>query len=154
MTDPTKREVLTGDELETAYWTGKGSFRVNLRAVEQAVVAKLLDNNFSPYVSPAEARERERKAWDAGAEWANMKWSTAGVPGFYAYVADERDRRYPSLDTPPKPKGVTLSDGKVWRRTDDGWRHPGYRRAFDAPLCLTPEDFEAVARYLRDREAK
>lgn len=152
MTDPTKREVLTGHELETAYWSGKGGFRFNLRCVEQAVVAKLLDNNFSPYVSPAEARERERRAWDAAVETMTTRFDP---PAVIRGMDRVRDDLYPP-PTPPKPEGVTLSDGrvwlKVWLRTSgiDGWTDTKSSTVYSFPPCRTPEDFEKVARYLRE----
>lgn len=145
--------VLTDREIDGLVGEGT-TFRQVARAVEAAVIARVAD--YREVLADKDAinrkvREYERAAWDAGAWWGKSNvgsfvpvtchpdWSTA--------ADTERNRRYPLPEE--KPDGVTLSDGQVWFDRDGLWvcRTDGYVDSL--PPCRTPEDYEAVAAYLR-----
>ena len=106
-------------------------------------------------VHPAEAREREREAWDVALCLA-ARVPERRINGEPWDDAD-RDRRYPSL-LPKSPPPLLLSTG-TWtqsvERSDLGesyvrWASPDNVLRHFTPLCRTASDAEKLAAWLRE----
>jgi hypothetical protein len=101
-------------------------------------------------VPEAECRERERKAWDIGADWG-LCYSSTDVASARALPRwKERESRYPSL-RPQTPPPLTLSTGTWTRRPDGIWTRPDAigTRCADDPNIKTAADADALAAWLR-----
>lgn len=155
-----------------AHPRGSGAYPPSLyaldyaRAVEAATLAKLgvrwavdsMHGTEPPFrvigVPEAEARERERKAWDAAiACFGNASGRLYDSRKFYP----DRDLAYPSL-LPKTPPPLKLSTG-TWTRVlpkeqnlrgpwnFDAGTHGG--AGYETPLIATAADADALAAWLR-----
>lgn len=152
--------VLTDGEVEACWQAWKGDHHVALiRKVEEVVVRRIAESRFVPRragdVSEAEARERERKAWDACYAFITALAGRGLLGSRYDYPDKERDLRYPPLQA---PRMVTLSDGaKVFALTGGAVQvvtplgYAAYVTPPDTPFwaAKTPEDAEKLAALVR-----
>lgn len=96
-------------------------------------------------------REGAREGWDAALHFL----CSIGIQAPWPRTDAERARRYSPLAAPPAADpGVTLSDGSRYRHIGNRWlRFDGaeWLAQVFAPSCRTPDDYGAVARYLRWR---
>lgn len=102
-------------------------------------------------VSELDARERERAAYMSAVDDARPYLSSPPSP------AKRLDALYPSLI--PKPRTVTLSDGKMWAYESEGvWK--GFWRWGNAmeggiaksPICANADDMEKCLVVMREIE--
>jgi hypothetical protein len=98
-------------------------------------------------VPEASAVERERVA----ARWA---FQHLYDPDAFEASLAERYPVIPQLSPPPAAREITLSTG-TWAHTPDDpsyswWRTGNVRAGFSRPICETPEDYAAVAAFLRE----
>lgn len=104
-----------------------------------------------------EARERERKAWDAAMILQkDVLMGMCYTPN--TSVDAERDRLYPSL-APKEDDGVTLSNGGRYRRLGGSWemwlqRAKQWVRTSSGNISIhTAADAEKITAYLKTQEA-
>jgi hypothetical protein len=172
----TDTQVLTDAEIDGAYLgVDHGPvtpfIRYRIRAVERAVLAKCVkftDGTYAvfrdgyPVIPEAEARERERRSWDAAVRYFFPRTDAPNGPHYWrgevgnASVMDkfcvdgERDRRYPSL-LPQSPSPLVLSTGK-WTKMGNGYwdlECDGVSGGWTTPHIKTAADADALASWLR-----
>jgi len=129
---------LTDAELEAAYVARTNRHHADaLRAVQDAVLAKW----------EVEAREAERRGWDACFRH-ELRHCDDGVRKINAA---ERDRQFPSLR---RPASVTLSTGTWTKERNGDWTLANYSGRSQAPQAATPADCDALKAYLQAMEGK
>ena len=96
-------------------------------------------------VHPVDARERERRAWDAAMSFVEPSIAP-NVPR--SMLKEQRNRSYPSL-TPPEPPPLVLSTGSWTLVRGRGWRGAAEGSALlGTPIICNVSDARALADWL------